>query len=173
MTLKTQAQRSARRTLRASLWGSLLSAILMLAACADSAPKHPLRLFDGGMTSPSQWQGQWVLINYWADWCGPCREEVPELNHLNDLADGFTVLGVNYDYLQGGELQASIDALGITFPTLLDDPQMILGYDEATVLPMTVVIAPDGALHRVLVGPQTADTLLAAKTEPAQLTPQM
>lgn len=173
MTSTTQAQRSARRTLRASLWGLLLSAVMVLAACAESAPKHPLRLFDGGMTSPSQWQGQWVLINYWADWCGPCREEVPELNHLNDSAVGFTVLGVNYDYLQGGELQASIDALGITFPTLLDDPQMILGYDEATVLPMTVVIAPDGALHRVLVGPQTADTLLAAKAEPAQPTPQM
>ena len=173
MTLKTQAQRSAHRTLRASLWGLLLSAVMVLAACADGAPKHPLRLFDGGMTSPSQWQGQWVLINYWADWCGPCREEVPELNHLNGSDDGFTVLGVNYDYLQGGELQASIDALGITFPTLLDDPQMILGYDEATVLPMTVVIAPDGALHRVLVGPQTADTLLAAKAEPAQPTPQM
>ena len=158
---------------REGLFFILLCALLTLAACTDFAPKHPLRLFDGSITSPNQWRGQWVLINYWADWCGPCREEVPELNHLNDSADGFKVLGVNYDYLEGGELRASIDALGITFPTLLDDPQSILGYDEATVLPMTVLIAPNGVLHRVLLGPQTAQTLKAAKAGPAQAAPQM
>lgn len=170
---KTPGHSSGHQKGRASLLFVVLCALLTLAACTDSAPKHPLRLFDGNITSPSQWQGQWVLINYWADWCGPCREEVPELNHLNDLTDGFKVLGVNYDYLEGGELQASIDALGITFPTLLDDPQSIFGYDEATVLPMTVLIAPNGALHRVLLGPQTAQTLQAAKAGPAQAAPQM
>ena len=145
----------------------------LLLGCSGAGPSNPLRLADGGITSPGQWQGDWVLINYWADWCGPCRDEVPELNHLNTAEEGFTVLGVNYDYLEGAELQASIDTLGISFPTLLDDPQLLLGYEEATVLPMTVLIAPDGALHRILVGPQTAQTLLAAKTQPAQLAPQM
>lgn len=135
----------------------------VVAGCADSDPQNPLRLADGTVTSPEQWQGRWVLINYWADWCGPCREEVPELNHLNDIEGGFQVFGVNYDYLRDTELQVSIDTLGITFPTLLDDPRNILGYDEATVLPMTVVIAPDGSLHRVLVGPQTTDSLEAAR----------
>lgn len=137
----------------------------VVAGCADSGPQHPLRLADGNVTSPEQWQSRWVLINYWADWCGPCREEVPELNHLNDIEGGFQVFGVNYDYLQDTELQVSIDTLGITFPTLLDDPRNILGYDEATVLPMTVVIAPDGSVHRVLVGPQTADSLEAARLQ--------
>ena len=121
MTPKTQVQQPVHRTLRASLWGLLLSAVLVLVACADSAPKHPLRLFDGGITSPSQWQGEWVLINYWADWCGPCREEVPELNHLNGSDDGFTVLGVNYDYLQGGELQASIICEGLITPFISEE----------------------------------------------------
>jgi hypothetical protein len=49
---------------------------------------------------------------------------------LNESPDGFTVLGVNYDYLEGAELQESIDILGIEFPTLIDDPQKLLGYDE-------------------------------------------
>jgi len=48
-----------------------------LLGCADSGPKNPLRLADGNITSPELWRGQWVLINYWADWCGPCRDEVP------------------------------------------------------------------------------------------------
>ena len=140
---------------------------LVLLGCAESGPQNPLRLADGNITSPELWQGQWVLINYWADWCGPCRDEVPELNHLNESPDGFTVLGVNYDYLEGAELQESIDILGIEFPILIDDPQKLLGYDEATVLPMTVLISPDGKLHRVLVGPQTAESLQNAKAEKA------
>ena len=167
--LHSQTSQFHRPRVRIALRVLALSALLM--ACADSGPSNPLRLADGGITSPSQWQGDWVLINYWADWCGPCREEVPELNHLNQSEDGFSVLGVNYDYLQGDELQASIDSLGIAFPTLIDDPQLLLGYDEATVLPMSVLISPDGSLHRILVGPQTAATLLAAKGGPAQAAP--
>lgn len=138
-----------------------------LLGCADAGPQNPLRLADGNITSPELWQGQWVLINYWADWCGPCRDEVPELNHLNQSEDGFTVLGVNYDYLEGAELQESINTLGIEFPTLIDDPQRLLGYEEATVLPMSVLISPDGDLHRILIGPQTAESLLNAKAGPA------
>ena len=167
--LHSQTYQFPRPRARKALRVLALSALLM--ACADSGPSNPLRLADGSITSPSQWQGDWVLINYWADWCGPCREEVPELNHLNQSEGGFSVLGVNYDYLQGDELQASIDSLGIAFPTLLDDPQLLLGYDEATVLPMSVLISPDGSLHRILVGPQTAATLLAAKGGPAQAAP--
>jgi thiol-disulfide isomerase/thioredoxin len=160
-----------RFSVRNGLLAVALSALLT--GCADSAPSDPLRLADGTITSPSQWQGDWVLINYWADWCGPCREEVPELNHLNNSEDGFSVLGVNYDYLEGVELQASIDSLGIAFPTLIDDPQILLGYDEATVLPMSVLISPEGVLHRILVGPQTAETLLAAKAGPAKVASQL
>ena len=166
--LRSPTPQFQRFRLRSSLLVLALSTLL--AACADSGPSNPLRLADGTITSPTDWQGDWVLINYWADWCGPCREEVPELNRLNASEDGFSVLGVNYDYLEGAELQASIDSLGIAFPTLLDDPQVLLGYDEATVLPMSVLISPDGSLHRILVGPQTAETLLAAKVSPAQAT---
>jgi thiol-disulfide isomerase/thioredoxin len=150
------------------------SALLVFAACvgllgcADSSPQNPLRLADGNVTSPELWQGQWVLINYWADWCGPCRDEVPELNHLHESGDGLTVLGVNYDYLEGAELQESIDTLGIQFPNLIDDPRRLLGYDEATVLPMTVLISPKGELHRILIGPQTSESLLNAKAGPAK-----
>jgi thiol-disulfide isomerase/thioredoxin len=172
-TIMLQNQTSQLQRVRVRIGLLALALSVLLAGCVDSAPSNPLRLADGSTTSPSQWQGDWVLINYWADWCGPCREEVPELNHLNASEEGFSVLGVNYDYLEGVELQASIDSLGIAFPTLIDDPQILLGYDEATVLPMSVLISPEGVLHRILVGPQTAETLLAAKAGPAQATSQL
>ena len=172
-TIMLQNQTSQFQRVRVRIGLLALALSVLLAGCVDSAPFNPLRLADGTITSPSQWQGDWVLINYWADWCGPCREEVPELNHLNASEEGFSVLGVNYDYLEGVELQASIDSLGIAFPTLIDDPQILLGYDEATVLPMSVLISPEGVLHRILVGPQTTETLLAAKAGPAQATSQL
>ena len=79
--LQNQTSQFQRVRVRIGLLALALS--VLLAGCVDSAPFNPLRLADGTITSPSQWLGDWVLINYWADWCGPCREEVPELNHLN------------------------------------------------------------------------------------------
>lgn len=163
LPVKKRAMFTAQTPMPRRLIGSALLVLAGLFGCADSGPQYPLRLVGGSVTSPEQWHGQWVLINYWADWCGPCREEVPELNHLSQAEGGFKVLGVNYDYLKGSELQEAIDNLGIEFPTLIDDPQRLLGYDEATVLPMSVLISPDGALHRILIGPQNAESLHSAK----------
>jgi hypothetical protein len=52
--------------------------------------------------------------------------------------------------------------MGIEFPVLVDDPQVIVGYDAAQVLPMTVIISPQGSVHNVLVGPQTTETIEAS-----------
>ena len=103
----------------------------------------------------------WTFINYWAEWCKPCIKEIPELNRLHEQA-GYTVLGGNYDGLQGEELAAQIEKLGVAFPTLTADPAEDLGTERPQVLPTTIVLAPGGAVHQVLVGPQTLESLQAA-----------
>jgi thiol-disulfide isomerase/thioredoxin len=108
--------------------------------------------------------GDWVLVNYWAEWCKPCIQEVPELNRL-DGEQGITVLGVNYDGVTGDALAAQIDALDIAFAQLPSDPAAELGIDRPQVLPTTVVIDPDGRRVATLVGPQTAETLREAMEE--------
>ena len=115
----------------------------------------------------AEWRGRWLLINYWAEWCAPCRDEIPELNALHHARPELTVLGVNYDGVQGDELKALIDRMGIEFPVLAEDPQPHWGYEMPSGLPMTVLIAPDGALHGRLLGPQTQETLLAAMLQRA------
>ena len=61
--------------------------------------------------------GQWRVINYWAIWCAPCREEIPELNALNDSTE-LMVFAVNYDGQNGEALQSQAAEMGITFDLL-------------------------------------------------------
>ena len=136
-------------------------ALLGLSGCAKE-PSY--RVADGSQMQLSELRGNWVLINYWADWCRPCREEIPELNILHQRQEGepIFVLGVNFDYLEGQELTDLIGEMGIEFPVLVDDPQVLVGYAAAEVLPMTVIISPQGEVHKVLVGPQPAETIEAS-----------
>ena len=142
---------------------ALICLLVLAGGCAD-APERQLRLADGTATQFSHWQGRWVLVNYWAEWCAPCRQEIPELNRLYEERNrsGVIVVGVNYDGLQGEGLRTLIAAMGIKFPVLLDDPRGRWEQPVPSVLPSTFVIAPDGTLHDVLVGPHTYESFARA-----------
>jgi thiol-disulfide isomerase/thioredoxin len=100
---------------------------------------------------------QWNVINYWAIWCKPCREEIPELNRLDQEAD-ITVVGVNFDGKQGAGLAADVADLDIQF-RVIADPADTLGISRPTVLPTTLVVSPEGEVIATLVGPQTASSI--------------
>ena len=109
---------------------------------------------------PSQGEGDsWTVVNYWAVWCKPCREEIPELNELNKEAD-IQVLGVNFDRKTGDALAVDSETLGLDFRNI-GDPSQALGVKRPSVLPTTLIISPDGVVEAVLVGPQTAASILA------------
>ncbi len=133
---------------------------MLLTGCAEPE----FRLADGSSGDWSQWQGRWILINYWAEWCAPCREEIPELNRLyRQDADGQpVVLGVNFDGLTGDALSDLVARMDIEFPVLLADPRERWQQPLPGVLPSTLVIDPQGNLHDVLVGPQTYESLSLA-----------
>lgn len=119
--------------------------LIALVGCSASEP-------------PFQGDG-WTVVNYWAVWCKPCREEIPELNELNKDAD-IQVLGVNFDRKTGDALAVDLEILGLDFRNI-DDPSQTLGVQRPSVLPTTVVVSPEGEVEAVLVGPQTAATILA------------
>lgn len=137
------------------LYGLLAS--LALAGCAeDWGPDQ-----HGETVTANQLADQWVLVNYWAEWCGPCRTEIPELNTLDEAQGDVTVLGVNFDGLQGDELIAAADALGIDFTVLSQDPAERLELPRSAVLPVTYIVDSTGRVRASLVGEQTAEGLLA------------
>lgn len=133
----------------------LLGACLLASGCdSDWGPDA-----QGQVVKAEQLKGQWWVLNYWADWCGPCRSEVPQLNAL--AKEGVTVLGVNFDNLQGEELRSAASALGIGFRVLAQDPAQRLALPSSEGLPVTYLIGPDGKVRERRVGEQTAAGLKA------------
>jgi thiol-disulfide isomerase/thioredoxin len=119
---------------------------------------HPIDNDEQAAVSLNDAQGQWLLINYWAQWCRPCLKEIPDLNALNDQAD-ITVWGVNFDGLQGDELRKSMTAMGIKFSVLLDNPAKIFGFEQPKVLPATYMIDPTRKNFHALLGEQSQESI--------------
>ncbi|MCP8464246.1 TlpA family protein disulfide reductase [Pseudomonas sp. ZM23] len=107
--------------------------------------------------------GQWLVINYWADWCAPCRTEIPELNRLakEGKGKGYRVLGVNFDGLRDADLGKSAQTMGIDFTVLADDPAQRYELPRSEALPVTYIIDPEGKVREQLLGEQTAAGLTA------------
>lgn len=132
---------------------------LLLAGCAEDygLDQHGRKVPAGSL------DGQWLVINYWAEWCAPCRTEIPELNALAEQLEGRSarVLGVNFDGLQGEDLKRVAETFGIAFTVLAEDPAPRFELPRNDVLPVTYIIDADGKLRERLVGEQTAAGLLA------------
>ena len=127
----------------------------------SSVEDKSYRLTNGetvNLVSPSKT----VIINYWATWCAPCRDEIPELNELaHELGESVQVIGVNFDQVMGDVLSQQMESLGIEFENLLQDPRGIWNLDPVSVLPETLIINTQGELIHRLVGPQTKKSLSA------------
>ena len=104
-----------------------------------------------------------MLVNYWAEWCAPCREEIPELNafHRNN-AEHALVVGINFDQLPVAQVREQADKFGIEFPVLAKEPVARWGQPRPQVLPSTLVIDADGNWLGTLVGPQSEESLKQA-----------
>lgn len=136
----------------------VLTLLIATIACEYSKPAEST---VGQALDLSSLEGNWVLINYWAPWCKPCIEEIPELNKLHHDYAEITVLGVNYDGTTGEALAEQVKKLGVKFPTLEHDPSGSIGTPRPVVLPTTLVLGPDGKMAATLHGPQTVESLLA------------
>lgn len=134
----------------------ILPALLLAAllpACSPAPPEN---------ATLDRYSGRWLVINYWAAWCKPCIEEIPELNRLDRIHADVVVIGVNFDGVRGEELDRQVRELGVAFPVLAVDPAAELGVARPVVLPTTLLVDPAGELRQTLVGPQTLESLTAA-----------
>jgi thiol-disulfide isomerase/thioredoxin len=99
----------------------------------------------------SSYKGKWVLVNYWATWCPPCLEEVPDLVRLYELRrkKDLIVIGVALDYKSVKEVADYVDDMLISYPIVLGDEVAIAQIGSADVLPTTFIYNPKGVLVKI------------------------
>jgi len=99
-----------------------------------------------------------VLINFWASWCGPCRQEMPVLDRLHQryVDAGFAVLGIN---VEGEEKPARelLEKVPVTFPVLIDSGQLVSELYDIQAMPSTIVIDRDGVIRYIHRGYRPGD----------------
>ena len=130
-------------------------------ALGEVAPTSPLpRLEGGGNGSIADYRGQWVLVNFWASWCVPCREEAPALEEFQRRhGDGdFTVLGIDSRDLSG-DGRAFVRRFGLSYPQLRDGDGAIAHDFGTTGVPENYLIGPDGKVRRLVRGPVSDEYL--------------
>lgn len=99
----------------------------------------------------SDYKGKWVLVNYWATWCPPCLEEVPDLVNLYDhhRKKDLMVLGVVFDYKNTKEVMDYVDDMLMSYPIVLGNDEVAAQIGSADVLPTTYIYNPKGELVKI------------------------
>jgi len=114
------------------------------------APDFALKSSTGQNLRLSEFRGDVVMINFWATWCGPCRQEMP---HLDDLYAryqrvGFNLLAVNIDD-DSNRAMNMIEELGVNFPVLFDARKQVSELYEVEAMPVTVIVDREGTVRYV------------------------
>jgi len=118
------------------------------ASLKGQAPNFTLKSLGGKNLKLSEMAGNVVLINFWASWCGPCREEMPLLNDLHKKYEplGFTVLGVNVEE-DARNARGFLKNFPVDFPVVLDNKNQVSKKYNVIAMPTTVVVDRDGNMR--------------------------
>jgi peroxiredoxin len=128
-----------------------------------TAPAFTVPGLGGSPIRLGDFKGQVILLNFWATWCPPCREEMPSMERLyrRFKSRGFTILALSIDS-RGEEVVAPfVKSFGLTFPIGLDPRMTVAGEYRMAGLPTSLLIDAGGAIVAVAVGPRDWDTRAA------------
>jgi thiol-disulfide isomerase/thioredoxin len=131
---------------------------LIFATVVWAQPVQAFTLVDhnGKTHALSQYKGKWVLVNFWATWCPPCLEEIPDLNALHEnKKNNLVVLGIAMDYSDPKTVLQFADQLMVSYPIILGDRKMAAQIGTITGLPTTYLYNPQGKMVAYNVGALT------------------
>ncbi len=108
---------------------------------------------EGEKHQLSQYSGKWVLVNFWATWCPPCRKEIPDLSDFHLENDDAVVIGVNFEPgITDEKLKKFIALYLVSYPITKVSDEIIAALGEPRGLPTSILIDPQGNVVRKLVG---------------------
>jgi len=127
----------------------------------QKAPDFELALIDGTPIRLSELEGQVVLIDFWATWCGPCRMSIPHLVELQtELAErSFTVLGISLDRTGSDGVASFASRLGINYPVAMGTGEVQRAYGGVPSIPTAFLVDREGYVVRMFRGYQPKDVL--------------
>ena len=121
--------------------------------------KNDIDILNGKNTNIDELKGQWIVVNYWADWCAPCIKEIPEINDFANENEDIKVFAFNFDYLEKDDLKPLVNKFNIQFPSLISHPKDIWLIETPPAIPATYFIDPNGNVKVSLIKPQTKESL--------------
>lgn len=125
-----------------------------VARTLPNMPSLEVQTLDGTKFDLAAQKGKWVIVNYWATWCGPCVKEMPALSAFVAAHDDVTAIGLAFEDTEVADLEAFLEKRPVSYPIAqvdIDNPPS--AFDVPRGLPMTYVIAPDGSVAKQFVGP--------------------
>ena len=122
-----------------------------------------LMLAGASTAEEAQEYAVWLVVNYWSEWCSPCRKEIPMLNALSQALDSskIRVVGVNFDEDPREVTLEIAEKLGIEFQILTRAETVNLSLRAPDVMPTTYILTPDNQLAATLIGLQSREQMLA------------
>lgn len=108
------------------------------------APELQLPRVEGGELALSDFRGKLVVVNFWAPWCLPCRQEMPDLQALHDNHDDTVVVGLTIDYASQEQVTGSLEEMGIDYPVVLAETEDAATFGDFRGLPTTFFVSPEG-----------------------------
>jgi thiol-disulfide isomerase/thioredoxin len=169
-----------------------LATALVLAACQRNAPPPPapsapapqaaepvapppvvaqtagtptlqVKTLDGKTFDLAAHRGHWVVVNFWATWCGPCLKEMPELSALDAMREQVDVVGLAYEDTTPEEMRTFLEKHPVVYPiAIVGTYEPPKDFETPRGLPTTWLIAPDGTVAKHFLGPVTAKDIDAA-----------
>jgi thiol-disulfide isomerase/thioredoxin len=133
----------------------IMALLVTLPAVAEKVD-FTLKDLDGKPVSLSDFRGKWVIVNYWATWCPPCLEEIPDLVALyEDNRDTIVVLGIDFEEVNSDYLREFVDSHLISYPVMNTEPVPVTELGPVLGLPTSYIISPEGELMARQEGPVT------------------
>jgi thiol-disulfide isomerase/thioredoxin len=125
----------------------------------EMAPPLQARDLSGTVVSMADWNGKVVLVNFWATWCPPCREEIPELISIQmQFKDRLQIIGVSEDDDPPEKVLKFAQQMGINYPIVMSTPELIAAYGGVPALPTSFVIDTQGRVVQKHAGLYSMDS---------------
>lgn len=140
----------------------IFSALFILVLATEAkAVDYELPDTNGQVQSLDQYKGKWLIVNYWATWCGTCMKELPELIdlHESNKDNDIVVVGINFEAIKAKDLKEFVDNKPIPYAVLSTMPVRDTPLGPVPALPTTYIIDPEGNVVAGEIGIVTRENL--------------